>query len=147
MQPRNAIMKRAINIESLPNITDPVNLDNISLIRPNAGKIKMYTSGWPKNQNKCWKYTMSPPLIGSRKDELKCLSKIIMVMQPANTGKDITNNIDVKKIDQLNSDRNRILYCIARLDALNIVTMKLMDPNNELNPAACNEKNRRSIEQ
>uniref|UniRef100_A0A0E9UBY1 Uncharacterized protein n=1 Tax=Anguilla anguilla TaxID=7936 RepID=A0A0E9UBY1_ANGAN len=20
----------------------------------NPGKIKMYTSGWPKNQNKCW---------------------------------------------------------------------------------------------
>jgi hypothetical protein len=41
MQPKNAISNNAINIESLPNTMDSANLDNISLIKPNAGKIRM----------------------------------------------------------------------------------------------------------
>ena len=90
---------------------------------------------------------MSPPRIGSEKDVLECLSKIIVVIHPANTGNDIINNIDVKNIDQLNNDKNNILYCIDKLDALNIVTIKLIDPNIELNPNMCNEKNIKSIEQ
>jgi len=50
-------------------------------------------------------------------------------------------------MDQLNNDKNKILYCIDKLDALNIVTIKLIDPNNELNPNMCIEKNIKSIEQ
>ena len=53
----------------------------------------------------------------------------------------------MKNIDQLNNDKNKILYCIDKLDALNIVTIKLIDPNIELNPNMCNEKNIKSIEQ
>jgi|TARA_B110000091_G_C13720482_1_gene434532 hypothetical protein len=53
---------------------------------------------------------MSPPLIGSKNDVLKCLSNMIMVMQPANTGNEIISNIDVKNIDQENNDKNNILY-------------------------------------
>jgi len=34
---------------------------NTELIIPNAGMIKTYTSGCPKNQNKCWKNIGSPP--------------------------------------------------------------------------------------
>ena len=55
MQPKNAIISKATNIESRPNITDSVNFDSNSLTKPNAGNINMYTSGCPKNQNKCWK--------------------------------------------------------------------------------------------
>jgi hypothetical protein len=90
---------------------------------------------------------MSPPRIGSKKDVLKCLSKIIIVIHPANTGNDIINNIDVKNIDQLNNDKNKILYCIDKLDALNIVTIKLIDPNKLDSPIMCKEKNIKSIEQ
>lgn len=32
---------------------------------PNAGIINIYTSGCPKNQNKCWYNIGSPPLAGS----------------------------------------------------------------------------------
>ena len=67
----------------------------------------MYTSGWPKNQNRCWNSKRSPPLIGSKNVVLKFLSKITIVIQPANTGKDISNKLEVKKIDQGNSGRNR----------------------------------------
>jgi hypothetical protein len=90
---------------------------------------------------------MSPPRIGSEKDVLECLSKIIVVIHPANTGNDIINNIDVKKIDQLNNDKNKILYCIDKLDALNIVTIKLIDPGKLDSPIMCKEKNIESIEQ
>jgi hypothetical protein len=52
---------------------------------------------------------MSPPLIGSKKDELKCLSKIIIVITAAKIGNEIINNIDVKNVDQLNNDKNKEL--------------------------------------
>ncbi|MCY1491807.1 hypothetical protein D3C76_846800 [compost metagenome] len=29
--------------------------------RPKAGRATMYTSGWPKNQNRCWKRIGLPP--------------------------------------------------------------------------------------
>ncbi len=29
---------------------------------PNAGSATMYTSGWPKNQNRCWNKIGLPPL-------------------------------------------------------------------------------------
>jgi len=38
---------------SLPKIIDCEYLANISLIIPKAGNINIYTSGCPKNQNKC----------------------------------------------------------------------------------------------
>jgi len=41
IHPKNAIINNAINIESLPNIIHMVYLDNISLINPNAGKIRI----------------------------------------------------------------------------------------------------------
>jgi hypothetical protein len=46
-------MNIAIIIASLANIVELVNLDNVSLISPKAGNIKIYTSGCPKNQNRC----------------------------------------------------------------------------------------------
>jgi hypothetical protein len=36
---------------------------------------------------------------------------------------------------------------IDKFDALKIVTKKLIEPNNELKPNICNEKNIKSIEQ
>ncbi len=68
-------------------------------------------------------------------------------MHPANTGNVIISNIDVKNMDQENKDKDKILYCIDRLDALNIVTIKLIEPIIELNPKRCIEKNIKSIEQ
>jgi len=68
------------------------------------------------------------------------------VILPANTGIDSTNRNDVKNIDHGNKGKNRDEYRIERLHAFNNVTIKLIDPNNELNPATCNEKNIKSTE-
>jgi len=51
----------------------------------------MYTSGCPKNQNKCWYNTGSPPPFGSKKEVLKFLSVSSMVIAPAKTGNDNNN--------------------------------------------------------
>jgi len=61
------------------------------LTRPNPGRIKIYTSGWPKNQNKCWKSTGSPPPVGSKNEVLMFRSNNNIVIPPANTGKLKTN--------------------------------------------------------
>ena len=53
---------------------------------PKEGKIMMYTSGCPKNQNICWNITGSPPPAASKKLVPKYLSVKIMVTAPANTG-------------------------------------------------------------
>ena len=130
-----------------PKIIHWLNLERISLINPKAGKIRIYTSGWPKNQKRCWKSKRSPPLKGSKKEELKCLSKIIIVIHPANTGKLIINNKEVNKIDQGNKGKNKDEYKIERLQAFNKETIKLREPNKELNPAKCKENNIKSIQE
>lgn len=73
-------------------------------IKPNPGRIKMYTSGCPKNQNKCWYKIGSPPPIGSKNEVLKFRSVNSMVMAPANTGNDKSSRMAVTKTDQVNRD-------------------------------------------
>jgi len=60
----------------------------------------MYTSGWPKNQNKCWNRTGSPPPIGSKKVVLKFRSVRSIVMAAARTGKAKTRRTAVIATDQ-----------------------------------------------
>jgi len=57
-------------------------------IAPNPGIIKMYTSGCPKNQNKCWYRIGSPPPAGSKNEVFKFRSVSSIVIAPANTGRD-----------------------------------------------------------
>ena len=98
IRPRNVVVKIAINIESLAKILHRLYLASISLIIPNAGIINIWTSGWLRDQNKCWGKIKSPPLNGSRKLVLECLSEVIIVIHPANTGRGIINKIGVKNI-------------------------------------------------
>ena len=59
---------------------------------PNGGNINIYTSGWPKNQDKCWYSNRSPPPQASNYHVLKCLSNNNIVTAEANTGTDIIIN-------------------------------------------------------
>jgi len=67
---------------------------------PKPGKIKIYTSGCPKNQNKCWYKIGSPPPAGSKKVVLKLRSVKSIVIAPANTGTANNSKIAVTNIDQ-----------------------------------------------
>ena len=67
-----------------------------------------------KKSKKMLKSKTSPPLKGSKKEQLKCLSKIIIVIHPANTGNDINNKKLVKNILQENKGMNNALSITDR---------------------------------
>lgn len=48
----------------------------------------MYTSGWPKNQNRCWYRIGSPPPAGSKNEVFRFRSVSSIVIAPAKTGSD-----------------------------------------------------------
>ena len=77
IHPNTAVINKAINIESLPDIIHWLYLEIISLIKPKAGKIDMYASGCLRNQGKCWDDNKSQPLNGSKNGRLECRSEII----------------------------------------------------------------------
>jgi hypothetical protein len=98
----------------------------------------MYTSGCPKNQNKCWYKIGSPPPAGSKKDVLKFRSVNSIVMAPASTGKDSNSKRAVINTDHTNRGIRSNVMDAARI--LMIVVMKLIAPRIEEIPAKCSEK-------
>lgn len=98
----------------------------------------MYTSGCPKNQNRCWYRIGSPPPAGSKNDVLKFRSVSSMVIAPARTGSDRSRRIAVTRTDQTNRGMLSILVEADRI--LMIVVMKLTAPRIEEAPARCKLK-------
>ena len=113
------------------------------LTMPKAGRIMMYTSGWPKNQKRCRKSVGSPPPAGSKKCVPKLRSVSSMVMAPASTGRASSSRKAVTRIDQANSGMRCSVMPGARM--LKIVVMKLMAPRIDEAPARCREKIARSM--
>src|ERR1700761_3250690 len=103
----------------------------------------MYTSGWPKNQNRCWNSTGSPPPVGSKNAVPKLRSQISMVMAPASTGTASTSRKAVTSSAQMNSGILCSVMPGARM--LKMVTMKFIDPRSEDTPARCSAKSVQSI--
>lgn len=110
------------------------------LITPKAGKIKIYTSGWAKNQKSCWKRTTSPPLM-SKYLALKFRSIRSMVMPPAKTGRDRIRRNPVIRIDQLNTPT---LFVLILLFCQTDVKKLILDIIEET-PAICSLKMTASI--
>lgn len=98
----------------------------------------MYTSGWPKNQKRCWYRIGSPPPAGSKKEVLKLRSVSNIVMAAASTGRDNSKRIAVSNTDHTNRGINSIV--IPSPFILVTVVMKLADPKILDTPARCNEK-------
>jgi len=93
----------------------------------------MYTSGCPKNQNRCWNNTGSPPPKGSKKEEFRLRSKSNMVIPPANTGKLKTNkNAVTQTLIKNKGILNHLNDAVFRLF---IVHKKLIEPAIDLTPA------------
>jgi hypothetical protein len=100
---------------------------------PNPGRIKIYTSGWPKNQNRCWYKMGSPPPEGSKNDVLKFRSVNSIVIAPAKTGKDSNNKTAVIRTDHTN---NGIESRFMEADRMfMIVVIKLIAPRIDEAPA------------
>src|SRR6185312_966914 len=100
---------------------------------PKPGRMRMYTSGWPKNQNKCWNSSGSPPPSGEKKVVPKLRSVSSMVIAPASTGSDNKSRNTVTRIDHTNSGILCSVMPGARM--LKMVVMKLMAPRIEDAPA------------
>src|SRR3569623_2765212 len=104
-------------------------------ITPNPGKIIIYTSGCPKNQNKCWYKIGSPPPACSKNEVLKFLSVKSIVIAPAKTGKDSNNKTAVSRTDHTNNGSLCIIMPGALM--LKIVVIKFTAPNKDETPATC----------
>src|SRR6266404_3302000 len=62
MKPKSPIDSMAYTIALYPKMGLRENTDTNCEHKPIAGKIAMYTSGWPKNQNRCCHKSGEPPL-------------------------------------------------------------------------------------
>lgn len=107
-------------------------------IIPNPGRIKIYTSGCPKNQNKCWYKIGSPPPAGSKKLVLIFRSVRSIVIAPAKTGRESRRRTAVIFTLQTNRGIRSKTIPLARM--LIIVVMKLIEARMEDTPARCREK-------
>lgn len=108
----------------------PVSWFIICDINPNPGRIKIYTSGCPKNQNRCWKITGFPFPMGLKNIELKLWSKMIIVIPLASTGMDKINSIDVIIIDQQYNDKlfiNILFEFIFIIEIVKFIDLKIDD--------------------
>lgn len=102
-------------------------------IIPKPGRIRIYTSGCPKNQKRCWYRIGSPPPAGSKKVVFKFRSVKSIVMPAARTGRD--NNRRTAVISTAQTNRG-VWYCeIAGGFILIIVVIKLIAPKIEDTPA------------
>lgn len=106
--------------------------------------MSMYTSGWPKNQNRCWYSIGSPPPAGSKNDVLKLRSVNSIVMAPASTGRDSSNKTAVTSIDHTNNG-NRLIVIPGTL-IFTIVVMKFIALSIDDIPAKCKLNITRSTE-
>ena len=93
----------------------------------------MYTSGWPKNQKRCWNKTGSPPPAGSKKVVPKFLSVNNIVIAPPRTGTASNNKNAVTNIAQ--AKRGILWRVIPGTLIFKIVVIKLTAPRIEEAPA------------
>ncbi|MNS95541.1 hypothetical protein D3C72_1298080 [compost metagenome] len=88
--------------------------------RPKAGSATMYTSGWPKNQNRCWNRIGLPPwwssccpmeiIAGMKKLVPSRRSNSIMMALTNSAGKASRARIEAMKMPQTESGmRNRVM--------------------------------------
>jgi hypothetical protein len=98
----------------------------------------MYTSGCPKNQNRCWNRRGSPPPLGVKKVVPKLRSVSSMVMAPASTGIASRIRNTVTSCDHTNNGILCIVMPGARI--LKIVVMKLIAPRIDDAPARCSDR-------
>ena len=122
----------AYTIPKYPNTLLLELAEIVVLITPNPGIIRIYTSGWPKNQKRCWYNIGSPPPATSKKDVLKFLSVRTIVIAPANTGRDNNNSTAVTTTAHPN--KASLCNLIPGLLMFNIVVIKFIAPNKLLTP-------------
>ncbi len=92
---------------------------------PSAGITMMYTSGWPKIQNRCCQSSTLPPSTGSKKWVPKRRSRNSIALSRFSAGNAKITMNEVATIAQTNSGTR--LSDIPGARSLSAVTMKLID--------------------
>jgi hypothetical protein len=103
MKPKNPINTVAKTMEEYPNRRFLEKIAKISEKIPNAGNIRIYTSGCPKIQKKCSQIIVFPPLATSKKFEPNKRSKIIKNRPIVNGGNANKINAEVTKLVHVNN--------------------------------------------
>ena len=107
-------------------------------INPNPGRIRIYTSGWPKNQKICWNIIGLPFPSGLKNIVLILISVRIIVIPLANTGTDRFKRMEVIMMAQENK---LIVIIFILLDFINIIDIiKFIDLIIDDKPLMCSEK-------
>ena len=125
-------------MDSYPNNGLRENVGMICETMPNAGRIRIYTSGWPKNQKICWNMTGSPPPAAMKKLVPKYLSVSNMVTAPASTGMDAISRNAV--IIQVHTNSGNCMKPMPGARMLNMVAIMLIAPMMEETPRKCTVK-------
>ena len=118
-----------------PKISLLASFGMIWLMIPNPGRIRIYTSGCPKNQKMCWKRIGSPPPTAAKNVVLKWRSVNSIVIPAANAGRATTRRIDVMRTDQTKSGMRNSVIPAGRM--FTIVTIMLIAPRIDEAPAMC----------
>ncbi len=92
---------------------------------PKNGSAMMYTSGWPKNQNRCC-HRIAPPLVASKTCAPNRRSASSTSSAAASTGNAIRIRIDVNSVFQTKIGIRNIVMPGARIPMM--VVMKLTAP-------------------
>src|SRR5690349_24541454 len=96
-----AIATVAPTMPLYPNSGLRLNTGMTSVTMPKNGSATMYTSGWPKNQNRCW-YITGPPEEGSKMCVPSLRSASSASSVAASTGKAISTSRLVSSTFQVN---------------------------------------------
>ncbi len=97
----------------------------ISVTTPKNGSARMYTSGWPKNQNRCC-HRIAPPFSASNTCAPKCRSASSTSSAAASTGKASSTRTEVSSTFQTKIGMRKIVRPGARMQMM--VVMKLTAP-------------------
>jgi hypothetical protein len=116
----------------------------IIFAKPKVGIIRIYTSGCPKNQNKCCDKIGSPPYAKSKKVVCQCLSNIIIIIAAANTGVTNANILKAKKIPIDTNGSNTRLCRIPGILKVRRVINRFVNETVELIPAKITANNNKS---
>jgi len=95
----------------------------------------MYTSGCPKNQNKCCDRIGSPPYAYSKNVVLQCLSSIIIIIAAPSTGVISANILNAKKVPIVKNGKRTLRLRIPGIASVRLVTNKLVKETTVLTPA------------
>ena len=142
-QPMKPMAMPENTMTGYPNSGLRENTGRISDTMPMAGRMRMYTSGWPNSQNRCCHSSGSPPAAGLKKFDPKSRSNISRNRATVMTGMaNSIRNCDTSVIHMKIGMRNRSMPG-ARM--LRMVTMRLAAPAVDAMPRICRPNTQKSM--